>query len=137
MYSYARHSSRLFRHIPLKNANLPKKCKFNFVNKSFYSNILDNRLKSSLESVRFIKSVNNICVFPRYDHINTFLNKYNVSFATQSVNLSTSSNTIEVASEDQVTGTFLLTHILTHTYYSPTLIILLFRNDRRGNVGGG
>ncbi|BAM38725.1 uncharacterized protein TOT_010000193 [Theileria orientalis strain Shintoku] len=103
MYSYSRHSSRLFRHIPLKNAPIPRKCKFNFVNKSFYSNILDHRLKSSLESARFIKSVNNICLFPRYDHINTFLNKYNVSFATQSINLSTSSNTIEVSSEDQVT----------------------------------
>ncbi|UVC49380.1 hypothetical protein MACK_003211 [Theileria orientalis] len=54
---YARHGSRLFRHIPLKNANIPKKCKLNFVNKSFYSNILDNRLKSSLESVRFIKKM--------------------------------------------------------------------------------
>ncbi|EAN33451.1 hypothetical protein TpMuguga_01g00207 [Theileria parva strain Muguga] len=106
MFMYNRSSSFIFKNLSFKRVNLFKNPKISCGNKSFYSNITDNRLKSSLESIKFTSKIKSGLIFPRYDQINNFLNRYNIALVSQSLTFSTtSSNTIELTSDDEVPET--------------------------------
>ncbi|XP_954513.1 uncharacterized protein TA19415 [Theileria annulata] len=102
MFMYSRRCSFIFKNLSFKRSNFFTNPKISYGNKSFYSNFSDNRLKSSLESIRFTKKIKNGFIFPRYDQVNSVLNRFNIALVSHSLDFSTaSSNIIELTSDDQ------------------------------------